>query len=74
MGYTTIFGWYASLLLLRTGHLAAPVCAHAFCNFMGFPESPAAGGRQHAALLSRLYIVGVLSFAALAAQQTCLVP
>ena len=65
MGYTTFFGWYASLLLLRTGHLAAPVCAHAFCNFMGFPESPAAGGRQHAALLSRLYIVGVLSFAVL---------
>ena len=65
LGYTTVFGWYASLLLLRTGHLAAPVCAHVFCNFMGFPESPAAGGGQYAALLSKLYVVGVVSFAVL---------
>lgn len=35
--YTTIFGAYSAFLFLRTGHLVAPVIAHAFCNHMGFP-------------------------------------
>jgi prenyl protein peptidase len=38
MTYTTVFGWYASWLFVRTGHLAAPVAAHAFCNLLGFPD------------------------------------
>lgn len=36
--YTTLFGTYAAFLFLRTGHLAAPVAAHIFCNVMGFPD------------------------------------
>lgn len=36
--YTSLFGAYASFLLLRTGRLAAPVLAHAFCNLMGLPR------------------------------------
>lgn len=36
--YTTIFGAYSTFLFLRTGHLIAPVVAHAFCNHMGFPD------------------------------------
>ena len=35
--YTTAFGWYATYLFLRTGHLAAPIAAHAICNMFGFP-------------------------------------
>ncbi|EFJ44992.1 hypothetical protein VOLCADRAFT_32069, partial [Volvox carteri f. nagariensis] len=35
--YTTVFGWLATYLFLRTGHLAAPVAAHVFCNWAGFP-------------------------------------
>ncbi|PVD25539.1 hypothetical protein C0Q70_13195 [Pomacea canaliculata] len=35
--YTTVFGAYSAFLFLRTGHLIAPVMAHAFCNHMGFP-------------------------------------
>ncbi|KAK3093080.1 hypothetical protein FSP39_010807 [Pinctada imbricata] len=35
--YTTLFGAYSAFLFLRTGHLMAPVIAHAFCNHMGFP-------------------------------------
>ncbi len=38
MSYTTIFGIYSAFLFLRTGHLMAPVIAHGFCNFMGFPD------------------------------------
>lgn len=37
LGYTVIFGSYASFLLIRTGHLLAPLVAHTFCNFMGLP-------------------------------------
>ena len=32
------FGAFATLLLLRTGTLAAPVAAHVFCNWQGFPN------------------------------------
>ncbi|CAL1541860.1 unnamed protein product [Lymnaea stagnalis] len=38
LSYTTVFGAYSAFLFLRTGHLAAPVIAHAFCNHMGFPS------------------------------------
>jgi prenyl protein peptidase len=36
--YTTLFGAYASFLLLRTGHLTAAFVAHAFCNVMEVPD------------------------------------
>ena len=29
---------YSAFLFVRTGHIAAPVVAHGFCNFMGFPD------------------------------------
>jgi len=35
--YTTIFGWLGNFLLLRTGTIGAPIVAHVFCNYMGFP-------------------------------------
>ncbi|XP_052271069.1 CAAX prenyl protease 2-like [Dreissena polymorpha] len=37
MAYTTVFGAYSAFLFIRTGHLIAPILAHAFCNHMGFP-------------------------------------
>ncbi|CAI0423653.1 unnamed protein product [Linum tenue] len=37
LSYTVIFGSYASLLFIRTGHLVSPLLAHVFCNFMGLP-------------------------------------
>ncbi|GAA5882712.1 hypothetical protein JCM3774_004528 [Rhodotorula dairenensis] len=35
--YTTVFGWYASFLFLRTGSVVPPFFAHVFCNIMGIP-------------------------------------
>lgn len=35
--YTTLFGWYASYLFIRTGSVWPPVLNHSFCNMMGFP-------------------------------------
>lgn len=37
-GYTTVFGWYAAFLFLRTGNLWGVVVVHGFCNWMGLPR------------------------------------
>eukprot|EP01129_Flabellula_baltica_P012845 TRINITY_DN5863_c0_g1_i1.p1 TRINITY_DN5863_c0_g1~~TRINITY_DN5863_c0_g1_i1.p1 ORF type:complete len:255 (+),score=12.86 TRINITY_DN5863_c0_g1_i1:83-847(+) len=36
--YTSIFGSYTSYLFVKTGNLYGPILAHAFCNYMGFPD------------------------------------
>lgn len=36
--YTTMFGWYATFVYLRTGSLLAVILAHAFCNWCGVPR------------------------------------
>jgi prenyl protein peptidase len=36
--YTTLFGWFAAFVFLRTGSLWACVAVHAFCNSMGLPR------------------------------------
>ncbi|KAJ2786345.1 CAAX prenyl protease [Coemansia interrupta] len=38
VAYTTLFGWLAVALLVRTRSVAGPVAAHAFCNYRGFPD------------------------------------
>lgn len=37
LGYTVVFGWYASFLFIRTGNLISAIIAHIFCNVMGLP-------------------------------------
>lgn len=37
-GYTSIFGFYAAFVFLRTGNLPAVILAHSFCNWMGLPR------------------------------------
>ena len=37
-GYTSIFGFYASFIMLRTGNLPAAIIVHTFCNWMGLPR------------------------------------
>lgn len=48
--YTTVFGWYADYLFLRTGTCSAytgtviaPLAAHILCNAMGLPRLPRRG-------------------------------
>ncbi|TPX70914.1 hypothetical protein SpCBS45565_g01399 [Spizellomyces sp. 'palustris'] len=36
--YTTLFGWFSTVLFIRTGHIIAPTISHIFCNVMGFPD------------------------------------
>ncbi|KAF3441680.1 hypothetical protein FNV43_RR15595 [Rhamnella rubrinervis] len=58
LGYTVIFGSYASFLFIRTGHLLAPLVAHIFCNFMGLPVlfSSSKG------IVSSAFVAGMLGF------------
>lgn len=58
--YTYAFGAYATYLLLRTGHAAAPLLPHAFCNWAGLPRFGAMGGRT--GVLAAL-AVGIAAFA-----------
>ncbi|KAK4632644.1 putative CAAX prenyl protease 2 [Fulvia fulva] len=36
--YTTLFGFFAAFVMLRTGNVFASVTAHTFCNCMGLPR------------------------------------
>lgn len=36
--YTTLFGWYANFVFVRTGSLFSVILAHSFCNWMGLPR------------------------------------
>ncbi|XWS66693.1 hypothetical protein CRYUN_Cryun05aG0222900 [Craigia yunnanensis] len=59
LGYTVIFGSYASFLFIRTGNLVAPLVAHAFCNYMGLPVLFV----QRKGLVSIAFVAGMISFA-----------
>lgn len=37
-GFTTVFGWYATFVYLRTGSLVAVIVVHSFCNWCGLPR------------------------------------
>ena len=37
-GFTTVFGWYANFIYLRTGSIYAVILCHAFCNWIGLPR------------------------------------
>ncbi|KDE08329.1 hypothetical protein MVLG_01370 [Microbotryum lychnidis-dioicae p1A1 Lamole] len=35
--YTTLFGWYAAFLFVRTGSILPSILVHTFCNWWGLP-------------------------------------
>ncbi|KAK5191828.1 CAAX prenyl protease [Exophiala xenobiotica] len=37
-GYTTLFGWIAGFIYLRTGSIYACIAIHTFCNWVGLPR------------------------------------
>lgn len=37
-GYTTLFGWFADFIFLRTGSIYACILIHIFCNWIGLPR------------------------------------
>ena len=63
--YTSLFGAFASFLVLRTGNACAPTAAHAFCNAFGAPDVLAAARSRHRTFVFAAYAVGIIAFAAL---------
>ncbi|KAM0992800.1 hypothetical protein ACFX2J_008431 [Malus domestica] len=58
LGYTVVFGSYASFLFIQTGHFLAPLVAHAFCNFMGLPMLVSRGK----GLIAMASVAGIVGF------------
>ncbi|KAK4772931.1 hypothetical protein SAY87_027950 [Trapa incisa] len=58
LGYTVVFGSYASFLLVRTGHLLSPLVAHIFCNYMGLPVVFS----RKKGIISLAFVAGAVSF------------
>ncbi|KAF5327380.1 hypothetical protein D9619_003896 [Psilocybe cf. subviscida] len=63
--YTTIFGFLASYLFLRTGSVLPPITAHIFCNMMGFPniKSEILRFPNYKNSIISAYVVGFVGFA-----------
>lgn len=60
--YTTLFGWYATYVFLSTGHLAAAVAVHSFCNWMGFPPIGDVLSHPQRNAVIATYLVGIVAF------------
>ncbi|XP_024024782.1 CAAX prenyl protease 2 [Morus notabilis] len=58
LGYTLVFGSYASFLFIRTGHLLAPLVAHICCNYMGLPVLFS----RSKGIVSVAFLAGLLGF------------
>uniref|UniRef100_A0A060TAD0 intramembrane prenyl-peptidase Rce1 n=1 Tax=Blastobotrys adeninivorans TaxID=409370 RepID=A0A060TAD0_BLAAD len=66
--FTSIFGWYAAFLCLRTGTVYAPIIAHIFCNFMGVPSGSLGHGSRIDLIYRGLLVVGLCAFSYLITQ------
>lgn len=61
--FTTIFGWYATFLFLRTGSVWPAFLVHSYCNALGPPEFGVVGKNRTQTLIYRLLlVVGVVGF------------
>ncbi|PCH35136.1 Abi-domain-containing protein [Wolfiporia cocos MD-104 SS10] len=64
LSYTSLFGFHAAFLFLRTGSLLAPITAHMFCNLMGLPQIDAqiAAFPHRRRAIQFTYISGILGY------------
>ncbi|KAF2861262.1 Abi-domain-containing protein, partial [Piedraia hortae CBS 480.64] len=65
--YTTVFGMFATFVILRTGNLPAAIVTHSFCNYMGVPRLSGRVGTPSRGLIPTityylLLIVGIVVF------------
>ncbi|KAI8078727.1 uncharacterized protein BX664DRAFT_342566 [Halteromyces radiatus] len=72
-GFTSLFGWYASFIFLRTSSLWTCVLCHSFCNMMGFPDINDIPHRpdHHRYVIWSSFLIGILSFVYLLYPLTC---
>lgn len=68
--FTTVFGWYAAFVFLRTGHLASAYVVHAFCNTMGFPRFGDISSHPQSGLIRGAFLLGIALFCAMLVRLT----
>ncbi|KAJ2503330.1 CAAX prenyl protease [Coemansia sp. RSA 1972] len=63
LSYTTVFGWIAAGLFVRTKSVTGPIVAHIFCNLQGLPDLTKASqypGYKYFIWLA--FVVGLVGF------------
>ncbi|KAL7274625.1 CAAX prenyl protease [Rhizina undulata] len=61
--YTTLFGWFATFVFLRTGSIWTVICVHSFCNMMGVPNvAPVRGPKWKSVVYYSLLVSGAWGF------------
>ncbi|KAI9188710.1 CAAX prenyl protease [Blastocladiella emersonii ATCC 22665] len=68
--YTTLFGWIAAFIYVRTGHVISAMLAHIFCNIMGVPNIAEVHLSRHPRVIWAAYVLGLALFFALAGPLT----
>jgi prenyl protein peptidase len=56
--YTTLFGWFAAFIYVRTGSLYSCIVVHSFCNWVGLPRFWGRVSRQEEYPLASVVIRG----------------
>lgn len=56
--YTTLFGWFAAWIYVRTGSIYACIIIHTFCNWVGLPRFWGRVSRREDSSLSPVVIRG----------------
>ena len=57
-GFTTVFGWFAAFIYVRTGSLYTCIIIHSFCNLIGLPRFWGKLKRKEERVLSPVAIRG----------------
>jgi prenyl protein peptidase len=61
--YTTLFGFFATFVLLKTDSLMGCIVSHVFCNYWGLPSMQFYNGSFKSKLLMIVHGIGVFGFA-----------
>ncbi|KAJ2214144.1 CAAX prenyl protease [Coemansia sp. RSA 487] len=64
LAYTTLFGWFAVAVFIRSQSVVGPVAAHVFCNIQGLPELGRIQERQGFSKYAvwMAFVLGLLGF------------
>ena len=60
--YTSIFGMFSGILLIRTGQIVSAIVAHSLCNFFGFPDIYSIADHRNPVWVSIMYVLGLIGF------------
>jgi membrane protease YdiL (CAAX protease family) len=61
LAYTLAFGVYATILLVRTGSVFAPITAHVICNYIELPDFHAIANHERSRIVIAFNLVTVLA-------------